>query len=652
MLRVFNSMHELGIKDCDFKKIESEEKDTSKTGIANMLNLKDKYLVYVNHDDKHSIYLKEFDNKLETPSRILFKTLITFEPVPKEVYMLHTIGRYKSHDWAYKHKAKNLKELKKRIIDRFCDDWDKVLKDDKQIRALFWLFGENYKDIKKIKSRKNMSTIVKVFSAKNRRLAIIRQHNEWETSFWMGGGGELKEEVEFIAKAFKPSDPRYNYVSPGREFKKDIWINDDLSGKVTPKEIDLIERKCNDNDEFILVDNKFYANVQNQLRRQIISAKREQEEEDIKDKMETKAEKEWNSKGKLIRNGITFTRKKISYGDLIIEGPKIDKYIYRNNLITSENNNFNSIVAGYIDYILDVEWIQDRYDCSKGRCEYKFDGEANLKIGKVKVKLTSDKNNIYIWTKKRNRIRKDEIAKVLIRALSYEKQEEYDNFIEEVSRVSLRIKNILDGGLTFKLVATPTQDNDLSKDVCEVQITLNIKREKNKNYLILKDKKLQIRDMGKLFKLQKDVDGSSYQKYPGIQRPIKFLFDSVNDITPKDIGDLIKEGKKRFAKKVKKSREFIEHAVKITESKRVMDGYIVKGISGKEYFVGDDLQVYTWKKGEKDSYLCIIDVDSEKDIAGKNDCIAKRLLALRNDKVVAKDIYENGDKVDKYWNNI
>ena len=647
-------MHNLNISEEDFQKIEAEEKDIQKTGIANMMIVKKKYLIYINHDEKHSVNLKEFNNELEVPSRILFKTLILFDPVPKEVYTLHTIGRYRSNDWTYKHKVNNLNDLKSRIIDRFCDDWDKGLEGEEHGKAISWLFDEKYEDVTtSSKGRKNMSTIIKVFSAKNRRLAIIRKHSEYDSGCFMGGGGRKhNEDVDFIAKAFKPKDQRYNYVSPGREFKGDVWLDDDLIGKITSKELDLMctNKYSDDDKKMILVDKKYYANVQNKLRRQIMSAKLEQEEEEVKEVMESKSQKEFN-KGSLTRNGITFTKKSISYNDLVIEGPKIEEYIHKANLITSENNDFNSIVAGYIDYILDVEWIQDRNDYNSGRYEYKFNGKANIKLGKVKIKITSDKN-IYIWTDKRNRIRKDEIAQILINGLQYDSQEEYDKFVEEASSISLRVKNILDNGLTFQLVATRTNDNDLSNDTTEIQISLKIEREKSKNYLILDKKKLQIKDMNKLFNLQGDTSHANYNKYPGVQRPIKFLFDSVNDITPKDIGDLIKTGKKRFIQKVKKSKEFIEHAVKLTGATKVSDGYIVKGMSGKEYWVGNDLNVYTWKNGKKDDYLCIIDVDSERDIAGKNDCIAKRLLALSKDKVVANEIYTKGDHVDGYWKEI
>ena len=73
------------------------------------------------------------------------------------------------------------------------------------------------------------------------------------------------------------------------------------------------------------------------------------------------------------------------------------------------------------------------------------------------------------------------------------------------------------------------------------------------------------------------------------------------------------------------------------------------------YFVGDDLRVYTCKRGKKaqwenDRYLCLLDVHTDTSTEwGNNDAIAKRLLMLKEDVTLASEIYNKGDKVDKYW---
>ena len=60
------------------------------------------------------------------------------------------------------------------------------------------------------------------------------------------------------------------------------------------------------------------------------------------------------------------------------------------------------------------------------------------------------------------------------------------------------------------------------------------------------------------------------------------------------------------------------------------------------YFMGDDLGVYKWINGEKKNYICIVDYVIAKDEAQFNDYVAKRLLSLKNDTDVSKEIYTLG----------
>ena len=650
-------MYGLGITEEEFNKVEKEVNDISKTGIANILKKK-RSLIYVSHDEKSDIVIKNSKKGLVVPSRILCKTMITFDPLPEEIYTLHTIARYRSQDWEYKFKADNLEELKDRIVERFVDGYDKVIANEKQLKAIFWLFNEKFKPVEQ-KSRKNMSTIVKVFSGKNKRLALIRSHYLRESSCWMGNVRDEEEEVDYKAQTFKSSDPKYNYVCEGREFKDGLWLDDELLGKLTAAELSVINKRYDHDEEngFTLLTAREYANIQNSIRVEMMTARRQQEDAEIKEDMETKAEKDFRNKKQVVRNGITFTHNKIAYDELELKGPNIGSFIERNNIITSDNPDFNSIVASFIDYILESDYINSRDGYGTGRVEIKFDGEAELKIGKVKAHIKGDKKNVWMILEGiRHRVRKDEIADILRNALGYDKQKEYDEFVKEVSSVSLRLKKVLDNGLSFKIQVSPTSDNTLSKnEYGTFFISLKLEREKSKNYVVLPEKRLSIKSMGELFRLKDTLNNDGWRLASSgyVQRTIKILFKGVNDITPQDVGELIKNGKQLHKDRINKSLEFVKNAVRLTKAIAKKEGWVVKGMSGKEYYVGKDLSVYTWKNGKKDNYLCIIDIDSDtKDEAGRNDCIAKRLLALSKDKIVAKDIFEAGDHVDKYWKTL
>jgi len=660
-LRVFNAMYNLGLYDEEINHIEKETKQPH-TGIANMYTTKKNYLVYVDHDNKNEILIKKFSNsKVAVPSRILCKTMITFDPLPEEVYTLHTIARYRAHDWEYKYEAKNLEELKLRIIDRFADDWDKDIKNEKQMNALYWLFDQepDHKHFETYKVRKNLKTIVKVFSVKNRRLAIIKEHAEWTGgSYMFGGCRELKEEVTFTVKSFKPSDPEYNYVAPGREFKGSLWIDDDLVGKLSYPEIKLImQRKgCeyHDRESFYLLTSKEYANLQNSLRVELMTKKREAQEEEVKERFTNEAEKQYNKNKSYTRDGVTFKPKEISYGDLKLKGPRIDEFIRFNNLITADNSDFNSIMTTYVDYVCEAREWGGMYSDSRTRYDLEFKGKVNLTIGKIKVEIegkeTKSKNS-YIYYVNGNRIRKDEFTEVIKRAIGYDSEEQYNEFVERVSKISLRLDKVLRNGLNLILSISPRNDNDIIKNPSDTAYNLKVIREDNKNYLVIKKKKYKITNLSEFLSLP-DMPDQIYDRTGHVNRFIRILSKST-EMDPEEIGRLIKSGKKEYNLKVKRSKEFIKQAASLTKAKRNKEGYVVKGTSGKEYWIGDDLSVYTWDKGDKNKYLCIVDMDSDtKSQAGRNDCVAKRILALSKDSVVAKEIYDKGDHVDSYWKEL
>ena len=65
------------------------------------------------------------------------------------------------------------------------------------------------------------------------------------------------------------------------------------------------------------------------------------------------------------------------------------------------------------------------------------------------------------------------------------------------------------------------------------------------------------------------------------------------------------------------------------------------------------MSVSTVKDNKKDKYLCIVDDNNYRtEDWEKNDGVGQRLLMLSHDKKLANDIYENGDRIDKWWLNI
>ncbi|MEK6868726.1 MAG: hypothetical protein AABX74_00725, partial [Nanoarchaeota archaeon] len=644
----------------------------------------------------------EFDGKLPQPkSRVLFKTLILFEDLPDEIYTLHQIAQYRALDTEIKRVANTMEDLKDKICDRFADDYPKELGElyeevygdsetreknkklrpllvEKQLKALFWLFGENYDKVEVNFARKNIPRIIKVFSRNNRRVAIIQVNENWDK---YRGGLFQRRWMEQIQRttlkicAFTPRDRRYNYACPNRELylpneyeeKGEIWVGDDLFEKITLDELKVLSKRMHYMDEnerersWKLLTADEYNQQKAALRVELMSARRKYEEQEAKNKL-IKSIQEQFGKGEVTRHGISFSKKRVSYEGTALTGSKLGEYLVNNSVLLQERPSFNDIYEGYVDFILKLEPVHNyNYDITK--IIYHFEGKENITIGGIKATIEVIKNNMFINGR---RICKDDVATIVKSAINFNSQKSYDEAVLNASRVNLKLRKALqEGGLSFELKIDKTDDNSLMKEKNQTCMLLSvpISRRKGKNYVKINSKEYSVKDTNALFDLSRQIDSSriGYSGGGYLQRTIRLIYKAIAGITPKEIGDLIRNGRKEYKKlmlrqkkearaRTKKSLEFLAHAVKLTKAEKVHKGYFVKGLSGTTYFIGKDLEVWTIKNGKQSKYLCIIDSGSrDDDEAGKNDCIAKRLLMLSKDKVIAKEVYYEGDRMDKHW---
>lgn len=103
-LRVFDSIHSLSITEEEFADLENEQKHTERTGLY-IRCIKYCYSICVSHDENHKIIIREMKKEFPTPSRVLFKTLITFDELPEDIYTLHAIAQYRALDTDMKFRA-------------------------------------------------------------------------------------------------------------------------------------------------------------------------------------------------------------------------------------------------------------------------------------------------------------------------------------------------------------------------------------------------------------------------------------------------------------------------------------------------------------------------------------------------------------------
>lgn len=705
-LQVFNSMYRLGITDREFEAIGEEQKHTERTGVSIKCVKKGKYCICVSHDQKHQIFIKEMSDVLEDKlravdnSRILFKTLIKFEDLPQEIYTLHRIAQYRSLDENVGYVATNLDELKDRICDRFADRYPKELGEagdyyrgwqdtdedvremektrqeliTEQVKALFWLFGEDYGSFRGEMARKNIPRIVKVFSRNNRRVAIFQINEKYEKE--RGMWNKFLDQVDRTTlklKTYTPRDERYNYVSPNREVffgGAEIWIDDDLFEKLGGAELEILSQRFRDS-EYVVLNADTYNQMKQSIRLELMSAKRSEQEQEVKEKLVRRIDEQFK-KGRVVRQGIEFTRTSMSYGGVVFKADNLGAFIVGQNIIFQEQPNFTQIYQDYIDHILETDVSRNYYN-DNVRTEIRFEGKIKISIGKINITIFKDGKNFFVKLKgkKPRRIKKDDVSAVLKNAIDYtNRPQEYEDYLSYTSKVNLKLQQALEqGGLKFELSVDKTDDNALIKEnYGKMLLTLPLTRRKGKNYVVIQKREYKVKNTQALFDLGKESN-RYYGEQGKLQRTIKLLYRGIGGITPEVVGRIISQGKREYAKmearikaeeeaKVKNSKEFLDNAIRLTNAQGVDGGYIVKGLSGTVYFVDkEDSGVWTVReKGRKlvnDKYLCMIDEGTDKSTKwGRNDAIAKRLLALSKDSVVASEIYQRGDRMDSWWQDI
>ncbi len=686
-LRVFNVLHKLGITEEEFRCLEDEQRHTERTGLY-IQCIKRGYAVCIGHDDRHTILIQKMKKDCPAPSRVLFKTLITFDNLPDEIYTLHAISQYRRSDSETRYRADNLEELKDRICDRFVDKYPKELgalyedihyqelhsydedkrsawKESKtelvdlQLKALFWVFGEDYSKFEREVrvARKNIPRIIKVFERNNRRLALIHKVEDYERQrggCGMGYGGTWTENVQgsrLMIRCFKPNDVQYDYVDVNREMylpeerqdSKELWLDDDLFEKTGYEELKVLSKRITGESNWILLNADEFNNKQTLIRIEVMSATRKAQEKEAEQNLIQNINKQF-SKGRVVRQGITFTEKSIECEGIIVENDRMGEYILSNQVHLQREPDFQRIVENFIAYILNIEAIQS-YASWKMSYVCNFKGAETVKIGEVRLHIESRKNNVFIND---HRIPKDDLIEVIFKALNYTDQGKFDEYLAYSSRVNIALQKALRaGGISFELKLDKTSDNELPWKEGKMILSLPLKRMKGKNYTTIGRDDHRIKDLNALLDLGKDINECRIGFTGYLQRTIKLLYRSVDGITPKIIGELIANGQKEYeklqarvkldnAEKSRKADEFVKRAVLISKAKKIKDGFLVKGLSGKAYTVNQDtLAVY-----DKDRYVCIVDMGTDRNTDwGKKDALAKRLLMLSQDLKVANDVH-------------
>ena len=538
-----------------------------------------------------------------------------------------------------------------------------------QLQSIFELFEEKPSEIDISKSRFNVGLIVKVFQVKNRRLAVMIKRESYHDTIKKGlfQSHYKMDRVCYFLMGFTPLDSQYNYVAPGRELiihnGLELYVDDDLTGKIDSNDLYGYTAMASANrNEYNDTEDKFILLTADKYMKDIRKVKQyknnmnTQEANNQAKKTLTHNIKKAFSKGKVVRHGITFRSTSIEYEGLKIIGPGIKEFCVKGNIVYQETPDFIQIWESYVEHALGLRWD---YNCFP-KIYSLSDNEVTFKIGRVKmhVKFKARKQYINGFL-----IHGKDAPHVCRRAIRYKTQEEFDKYLQFTEEYNLDIQDWFNEGYISFDIPTNAEDCDLSLDE-KLKAAIPIKLdEDNKMVITVGKNQYFVKNKKSLLKLSSGYYNPYYKN--SMNMMVAQLFKAIK-VDESDVAILLKDGVNRYREavakqkkidreKIGRSKEFIANAVKISKAERVKGGYLVRGSTKKMYFVEAGLKVYTCKRGKKakwinDKYLCLIDVGSDTDTKwGKNDALAKRLLMLKEDLVLASDIYNKGDKMDKHW---
>lgn len=485
---------------------------------------------------------------------------------------------------------------------------------------------------------KFLSKVAFVYEGKNERyVGFIRQSNS-----------DYGKNSEVVVMSFTPDSPVYNYLDKGRILFWP-WRNegsmcffwDDLSEDVVDE---AYLRKMNVSG---LITAEQYKQA---VRKFELKVMQERKEAELKNEMLKSIEKKFKGGSENFKtfthSGITFSKHLFEYaGQKIgfVENPIEDRTMlpfYETVKFDAERIDFNELFLSFVRHLIN----------------YHSDAGFRICVGDYTIKYessksTNDANLSYINDV---RINNGEIRDVLERALCFETQADYDGFIKQISKCSLRFHELMASGLIVEVVPFGQSQWNKSKDWFTCRF--NMKREKNRGYLYyFKDGddgkktevKFAIKDTNKLLSvLGYNKSGNRY----GAERVVKFTelgnyFTDALGIGPIEFNELLKDAVKEHVRVQKRSEELLEKAIKTLGVKKIevkgQKGYLIKG-QMSQYFVSGDGdgnhggaagKVYKYPSM---AYVCMVEKTGVKRVG--NDLIVNRLYALANDSVLVKEI--------------
>lgn len=671
-LKVYDALYQLKLTKQEYEQIRKEQNQEEHTGVHVTIikqrkdeknkgkrgRISEKIGICVNHDiGGGEIILQDLnETKIKQGDRILYNTITNIKNIPPAMYAIHTATLQEQdtndRDGMIRRnkKATTIEELKDAMSKALAYDIYEI--SEEQLKeALYPIFNKVCKDKK---TRINVLTITDVLTRKNKRIAVMKEIEKYDRQ--KGGFIPRYEEIDketYKIKCYTPKDEEYDYAAPGRELCGNVWLSDELQGKMPAPELEIINAyKENKYDHsFLLLTPDKHTQIKKDIEYAYQRRAKKEEETEIKHALKDNIQKQFK-KGKAVRHGITYTKNSIEYEGMKITGKGIQEYVISHYILEKEEPNYEEIIKNYLAAKLKFKHHYYNYP---PRCT--LEGTENFTINRKRVTVKSDK---YATRINGHNIPKEDVLQAITEAF-YKNKKEYEKYLQYRSKISHKYQKILEqGSIQYTLETKQTYDNCLAYGEDKIILAMPVYRRDGKNYTKIRNKEFMIKNVNSLYRLQNKEYYARYGE-DDLQMAIRQMHKAIKGLTPEDVVSLIEEGRKEHRKlekkkkeeqkkRIKNSQEFIQHAEKLTKAQKVRGGWWVKGTSGQIYYVTKDAKVYTIKKGKPDKYLCIADMNTNtNDPAGRNDAVAKRLLMLSKDKKVADEVYFRGDKVDTHW---
>jgi len=502
--------------------------------------------------------------------------------------------------------AETLAEVKEKIIEWVSTLNNTVVRTEFSMVELFFE-GE---DISKTTgySSNHLFRIEKVIEAKNGcvRIALIK-----------------RAETEDHRIMFTNSrQEQFNYIDEGRYYTDQYNGMNFFDMEMTLSEIERFNDELERSDTINLPRHISQKYCSDYVKKKELKAKLEEAQEKKKEELKDTITDVFRKKGEIKISDVLITKsgfaeykeRKIGIKGLDILSILKQKFVIED--LSEAELDFNALLENICaDWELHIN---------------KETWGAEIWLGKFPVKLTRKGNCFYV---NNFRINKAEVKEVLQRGICFEEYSQYETLLSEVSKCSIKIHNLLSAGLIITFYSQ--YGNEIWSN--NIPLKLFLTREKNRHFLTLGEKRIQIKNINGLMPLQES--GREKRNYAYIE---KLLLQNTQ-INVEEVPLLLKQGLCEYREAIKRSEELLQEAITTLHIKKANvnlgnhadeKGYIVEG-KLRSYFVSENLKIYTYPELK---YICVIDKARADSTIGK-DKLVSRLYALSNDNLIINEVH-------------